>query len=89
MDTPPSALPPIAVRERRERRASPPGTTNPSEPAASLAPPRPIGSDTNTYGSARFRRPPNPGRHKQRTRPSLRVTGSKYEANGRDDRFLY
>uniref|UniRef100_A0A8C3BS79 BLOC-1 related complex subunit 6 n=1 Tax=Cairina moschata TaxID=8855 RepID=A0A8C3BS79_CAIMO len=80
---PPSALRPIGAPGSRERHAPPPGSGNPRQPAAALAPPRPIGSDTNSSGPARFRRPPNRRGHKQGALPSLRVRGPRSGAEGR------
>uniref|UniRef100_A0A8C4UKQ4 BLOC-1 related complex subunit 6 n=1 Tax=Falco tinnunculus TaxID=100819 RepID=A0A8C4UKQ4_FALTI len=84
--TPPSAPAPIAVQGRREPHAPSPGAASLGETAAPLAPPRPIRSDTNTWGHARFRRPPNPGGHKQRARPGPRAAAPQCEASGRDGR---
>uniref|UniRef100_A0A8B9U6D9 BLOC-1 related complex subunit 6 n=1 Tax=Anas zonorhyncha TaxID=75864 RepID=A0A8B9U6D9_9AVES len=80
---PPSALRPIGAPGSRQRHASPQGSANPRRPAAALAPPRPIGSDTNSWGPARFRRPPNRRAHKQGALPSLRGTGPRSGAGGR------
>nr|XP_025949200.1 BLOC-1-related complex subunit 6 [Dromaius novaehollandiae] len=84
-NTPPSALAPIAAGGRRGEHAPPRGTANRRETTAAVAPPLPIRSDTNTSGHARFRTPPNRGRHKQRARPGLQVTGPQCEAQGRDE----